>query len=51
MHHELFCGMPWSRPDLLEKTLSAAERLKLSVSRLPTLCDLDRVEDVPEHWR
>jgi rSAM/selenodomain-associated transferase 1 len=51
MHHDLFCEMPWSRPDLLEKTLSAAERLKLSVLRLPTLCDLDRVEDIPEHWR
>jgi rSAM/selenodomain-associated transferase 1 len=51
MHPALFCDMPWSRPELLKETLSVAERLKLSVLRLPTLCDLDRVEDIPEHWR
>ena len=49
-HPELFENMPWSQSGLLEKTLLAADRLKLSVLRLPTLCDLDRVEDVPQGW-
>lgn len=43
---ELFQGMPWSTPDVLRRTLAAAQRLGLRVGTLETLRDVDTPADL-----
>ena len=43
---ELFQGMPWSTPDVLGRTLAAAQRLGLRVGTLETLRDVDTPADL-----
>ncbi|MDA1259669.1 MAG: TIGR04282 family arsenosugar biosynthesis glycosyltransferase [Planctomycetota bacterium] len=43
---ELFTGMPWSTPQLLEATLERASELGLKVALLPTVRDVDTAEDL-----
>lgn len=47
---ELFQGIPWSTVAVLKATLQAAERLRLRVSLLPELRDVDNPEDL-DVWR
>gem|GEM_PF-51720 len=47
----LFQGIPWSTDRVLEESLAAAARSNLSVSTLPMLSDVDRVEDLPPAFR
>jgi len=46
LYPELFLGIPWSGPDVLEATRARAHRLGLAVHLLPTWFDLDRPEDL-----
>lgn len=43
---ELFTGIPWSTAEVLQQTLSIAQRLGLAVAQLPLLSDVDRPEDL-----
>ncbi len=43
---ELFAGISWSTATVLQQTLSIAQRLELSVAKLPLLRDVDRPEDL-----
>jgi hypothetical protein len=43
---ELFTGIPWSTAEVLQQTMSIAQRLELSVAHLPLLGDIDRPEDL-----
>ena len=43
---ELFTGIPWSTAEVLQQTLSVAQRLGLAVAKLPLLSDIDRPEDL-----
>lgn len=43
---ELFTGIPWSTAEVLQQTLSIAQRLGLAVAKLPLLSDIDRPEDL-----
>ena len=43
---ELFTGIPWSTAEVLQQTLSIAQRLGLTVAKLPLLSDVDRPEDL-----
>jgi len=43
---ELFQGIPWSSAAVLDRTLEAAERLRLTVHLLAPLPDVDTFEDV-----
>ncbi len=45
-HAELFQGISWSTPQVLEQTERAAEALGLAVHRLPALRDIDTEEDL-----
>ena len=47
LHSELFSGIEWGEPQVLEKTLSKACASGLSVYLGPTIWDVDR----PEDWR
>lgn len=42
---EIFLGIPWSSPQVLGRTLTNADQLGLSRAFLPTLLDIDTVED------
>jgi uncharacterized protein len=43
---ELFTGICWSTVEVLQQTLSIAQRLELNVATLPLLSDIDRPEDL-----
>jgi rSAM/selenodomain-associated transferase 2/rSAM/selenodomain-associated transferase 1 len=43
---DLFDKIPWSTPEVLARTLTAAEELHLSVSLTPTWYDVDDIEDL-----
>jgi len=43
---EIFGGIPWSTPEVLEATLAIAEGLKLRFALVDSLGDLDRPEDL-----
>jgi hypothetical protein len=43
---ELFTGISWSTAEVLEQTISIAERLDLAIAFLPLLNDIDRPEDL-----
>jgi len=45
-HPELFEGMPWSTPTVLEETLRRARALGLSATRLPAWYDVDTAADL-----
>ncbi len=45
-HPEIFHGIPWSTPDVLAATLSAAEVHRLSVTLIPSWYDIDSVDDL-----
>ncbi|MBI3317783.1 MAG: TIGR04283 family arsenosugar biosynthesis glycosyltransferase [Candidatus Omnitrophica bacterium] len=45
-HPELFQGIPWSTPSVLEATLAAARAAGLSFRLLPSWYDIDRPEDL-----
>ena len=47
LHSELFSGIEWGEPQVLEETLSKACASGLSVYLGPTIWDVDR----PEDWR
>jgi rSAM/selenodomain-associated transferase 2/rSAM/selenodomain-associated transferase 1 len=44
---ELFHGIPWSTPSVLQRSLERAGALGLQVALLPALADVDREEDLP----
>ncbi len=43
---ELFTGISWSTAEVLQQTMSIAQRLELAVAYLPMLSDVDRPEDL-----
>jgi rSAM/selenodomain-associated transferase 1 len=43
---ELFTGIRWSTAEVLAKTLNIAQKLELTVAKLPPLSDIDRPEDL-----
>jgi len=43
---ELFRGISWSTAEVLEQTISIAQRLDLAIAFLPLLNDIDRPEDL-----
>jgi uncharacterized protein len=43
---EIFTGIPWSTAEVLQQTLSIAQRLGFAVAKLPLLSDVDRPEDL-----
>lgn len=43
---ELFAGIPWSTPDVLQKTVETSEKLGLTLSYLPYLTDVDTAKDL-----
>ena len=43
---ELFTGINWGTSEVLQQTVAIAENLKLAVSYLTTLSDVDRPEDL-----
>lgn len=43
---ELFTGISWSTAEVLQQTMSIAQRLELAVAYLPRLSDVDRPEDL-----
>lgn len=43
---ELFTGISWSTAEVLEQTISIAQRLDLAIAFLPLLNDIDRPEDL-----
>ncbi|MEW6498769.1 MAG: TIGR04282 family arsenosugar biosynthesis glycosyltransferase [Cyanobacteriota bacterium] len=43
---ELFTGIRWSTAEVLQQTLSIAQKLELAVTKLPLLSDVDRPEDL-----
>lgn len=43
---ELFTGISWSTAEVLEQTISIAERLMQAIAFLPLLNDIDRPEDL-----
>lgn len=45
---ELFTGISWSTAEVLQQTMSIAQKLKLAVTFLPILSDVDRPEDLVE---
>lgn len=45
---ELFIGISWSTAEVLQQTISIAQKLKLAVTFLPMLSDVDRPEDLVE---
>lgn len=45
---ELFTGISWSTAEVLQQTTSIAQKLKLAVTFLPILSDVDRPEDLVE---
>ncbi len=47
MYPRLFLAIPWGTDEVLQITRTRAERLGLSVGRLPVLDDVDRPEDLP----
>lgn len=51
MHAEVFEGMPWSRSNLLEKTITKIKGLKLNYKLMETLNDVDFVEDLPSDYK
>lgn len=46
-HPQLFTGLDWGTPSVLNQSLARAEALKLKVSLLRELCDIDTESD----WR
>jgi glycosyltransferase A (GT-A) superfamily protein (DUF2064 family) len=46
LHPELFEGMPWSTPTVLEETLRRARALGLSAFTLPAWYDVDTAADL-----
>jgi uncharacterized protein len=44
--NDLFSGIPWGSGEVLQRTLSRAQGLKLSVALLETLTDVDTIKDV-----
>ena len=46
----LFEGIYWGENTVLEETLFICNELGLTSKLLPTLKDIDRVEDIPEGW-
>ena len=46
LHKGLFADIPWSTEAVLEKTLDEADLLGLAVHLLPTLADIDTVQDL-----
>jgi uncharacterized protein len=45
---EIFAGIHWSSPSVLEATRTALQRTGLTWAELPTRCDLDWPEDLAE---
>lgn len=43
---ELFAGIAWSTAEVLQQTITIAQRLGLAVAELPLLSDVDRPEDL-----
>lgn len=43
---ELFTGIPWSTAEVVQQTITIAQRLGLPVAKLPLLSDIDRPEDL-----
>jgi hypothetical protein len=43
---QLFTGISWSTAEVLQQTMSIAQRLELAVAYLPRLSDVDRPEDL-----
>ncbi|HEY9797089.1 MAG TPA: TIGR04282 family arsenosugar biosynthesis glycosyltransferase [Leptolyngbyaceae cyanobacterium] len=43
---QLFTGISWSTAEVLQQTMSIAQRLELAVAYLPMLSDVDRPEDL-----
>jgi rSAM/selenodomain-associated transferase 2/rSAM/selenodomain-associated transferase 1 len=44
--HDVFHGIDWGSPQVLDQTLAAAHRLGISATRLDTLDDVDRPQDL-----
>ncbi|NJP11900.1 MAG: glycosyltransferase [Leptolyngbyaceae cyanobacterium RU_5_1] len=44
---ELFAGIAWSTPDVLQQTVAIAQKLGLAIAYLSTLSDIDYPEDLP----
>lgn len=44
---ELFFGISWGTPEVLQQTVAIAKKLDLSIGYLPRLADVDRPEDLP----
>jgi glycosyltransferase A (GT-A) superfamily protein (DUF2064 family) len=45
-HPELFAGIPWDTPFVLERTCSAAKALAIPVEQIPSWCDVDAAADL-----
>lgn len=43
---EVFTNIPWGSEKVLDKTLDQANKLSLNIAQLPTLNDIDVVEDI-----
>lgn len=43
---EIFTGIPWSTAEVLQQTITIAQKLGLAVAKLPLLSDVDRPEDL-----
>jgi len=46
MYNELFEGMEYGKPSVLNETLSIARKLNLKYFKLPVLQDIDTEEDL-----
>jgi len=46
VHSEIFANIAWSTPVVMMQTLQAVADLRLSISILPTLMDIDTEEDL-----
>lgn len=49
VHPELFAGIIWSTPDVLEQSLGAARKAGLTTALLPEWQDIDTVDDLNEY--
>jgi rSAM/selenodomain-associated transferase 1 len=50
LYQPLFVNISWGEDTVLARTLSICEELGLTTNLLPTLKDVDLVEDLPDGW-
>lgn len=50
LHTELFREIPWSTPDVFYQTISRCKESNLSYAILPSLMDIDTIEDYSQYY-